>query len=39
MGEWVGGGRIKCREDVVEGRENAPAESIDDHLGARQRNS
>jgi NADPH-dependent curcumin reductase len=25
MGEWVGGGRVKYREDVVEGLENAPA--------------
>src|ERR1700730_14359475 len=25
MGEWVGGRRIKYREDVVEGLENAPA--------------
>jgi NADPH-dependent curcumin reductase len=25
MGEWVGDGRVKYREDVVEGLENAPA--------------
>jgi NADPH-dependent curcumin reductase len=25
MSEWVGGGRVKYREDVVEGLENAPA--------------
>jgi NADPH-dependent curcumin reductase CurA len=25
VGEWVGGGRVKYREDVVEGLENAPA--------------
>ena len=25
MGEWVGGGRVKYREDVIEGLENAPA--------------
>jgi NADPH-dependent curcumin reductase CurA len=25
MGEWVGGGRVKYREDMVEGLENAPA--------------
>jgi NADPH-dependent curcumin reductase len=25
MGEWVGGGCVKYREDVVEGLENAPS--------------
>jgi NADPH-dependent curcumin reductase CurA len=25
MGDWVRAGRIKCREDVVDGLENAPA--------------
>jgi hypothetical protein len=25
MGEWVSGGRVKYREDVVEGLESAPA--------------
>jgi NADPH-dependent curcumin reductase CurA len=25
MGEWVGGGRVKYRDDVVEGLENASA--------------
>lgn len=25
IGGWVGGGRVKYREDVVEGLENAPA--------------
>jgi NADPH-dependent curcumin reductase len=25
MGEWVSSGRIKYREDVVEGLENAPS--------------
>jgi NADPH-dependent curcumin reductase len=25
MGEWVGGGRVKYREDVIEGLQNAPA--------------
>ena len=28
MGEWVGDGRVKYREDVVEGLENAPAAFI-----------
>jgi NADPH-dependent curcumin reductase CurA len=25
MGEWVASGRVKLREDVVDGLENAPA--------------
>ncbi len=28
MGEWVGAGRVKLREDLVEGLENAPAAFI-----------
>jgi NADPH-dependent curcumin reductase len=28
MGEWVRGGRIKYREDIVDGLENAPAALI-----------
>jgi NADPH-dependent curcumin reductase len=28
MGEWVGAGRVKAREDVVDGLENAPAAFI-----------
>ena len=29
MGEWVGAGRVKLREDLVDGLENAPAAFID----------
>jgi NADPH-dependent curcumin reductase CurA len=28
MGEWIGAGRVKLREDVVDGLENAPAALI-----------
>ena len=32
-GEWVRGGRLKYREDVVEGLENAPAATSPRHAG------